>query len=73
MKPKTAALTAIAVLAVTLLIRDVYASQPPPEQVEEAAEAAQLTPDQYPPCIWLSERMCITPEQWKRLTGRPAE
>ena len=67
MTPKTAAMTAIAVLALTLTLRDVLASQPPPEQVEEAAEAAKLMPDEWPPCKWVTERSCVTPAQWERM------
>jgi len=67
MTPKVVAMIAIWLLAVTLFLRDVTASQPPPEQVEEAAEAAKLMPDEWPPCKWLNEHTCLTPAQWERM------
>lgn len=72
MNPKTAAVLALFALVATLTLRDVLASQPPPEQVEEAAEAAKLMPDEWPPCKWVTERSCVTTEEWERMTGRPA-
>ena len=67
MNPKTAAVLALFFVVATLTLRDVLASQPPPEQVEEAAEAAKLMPDEWPPCKWVTERSCVTPAQWERM------
>lgn len=67
MNPKTTAALALTALLITAVIRDATASQPPPEQVEEAAEAAQLMPDEWPPCKWVNERTCVSTEQWKRM------
>lgn len=66
MNPKTAAVLALFLLVATLTLRDVLASQPPSEQVEEAAEAAKLIPADLK-CIWLNERTCVSEAEWERL------
>jgi hypothetical protein len=66
MNAKTIAVLSMFVLVATLALRDVTASQPPPEQVEEAAEVAQMIPAQWT-CVWLNERTCVSEKEWERL------
>ena len=66
MNPKTAAVLAMFFVVATLALRDVTASQPPVEQIEEAAEAAKLIPAQWT-CVWLNERVCVSEQEWERL------
>lgn len=67
----------LAVLIAFLVLWAAYQSaksaEPPPDQVHDAAAAASLIPDQWPTCVWVEPRICVTPAEFERMTGRPVE